>query len=315
MFHSFNVTVATAHGIEQAIVIHFMMHWMEKNAANKTNIYDGAVWTFNSCAALHKIFPYMSSKKISRLLTSMEENRLIRSGNYNKSQYDRTKWYTVIDSEIINFYHALHLTDLGNGKSENVQPIPVNNTVKENPISPFVDKLYALYPTKCVVSGRSSGKSSVCKAKLKTLLKKRPADSIAKGIKWYIETCRRDNCYMKNFSTFLNNFPDESEYGYKPSTASKIDQPVDPRWLRIAKEHGLTAEEAFDLGLHEPIETNTDILMKADLRDIFIRTGDSEEYKKKKDWMYKRYQLNVEIYQQEWHLNNLIYNLERSGDA
>lgn len=71
-----------------------------------------------------------------------------------------------------------------------------------------VNRLYALYPTKCPVSGRHTGKSSKDKHKLEILLRTITEEKLAAIITRYIKECTEQNSYVKNFATFLNNLPD-----------------------------------------------------------------------------------------------------------
>lgn len=71
-----------------------------------------------------------------------------------------------------------------------------------------VDKLYSLYPTKCAVSGRATGKSSKDKVTLARLLKDHTEKELEGTITRYIRECVEQKTYIKNFSTFLNNLPD-----------------------------------------------------------------------------------------------------------
>lgn len=76
-----------------------------------------------------------------------------------------------------------------------------------------VNRLYALYPTKCPVSGRATGKSSKDKHKLEILLRTNTEEKLAGIIKRYIKESTEQQSYVKNFATFLNNLPD---YDSKP---------------------------------------------------------------------------------------------------
>ena len=71
-----------------------------------------------------------------------------------------------------------------------------------------IETIYKLYPTKCLVRGASSGKSKNNKNKIKILLKEYTVIELGDIIKRYCLECVKDNVYMKNFSTFLNNVPD-----------------------------------------------------------------------------------------------------------
>ena len=71
-----------------------------------------------------------------------------------------------------------------------------------------VDEVYTAYPTRCVVRGTSTGKSVNNKNKIRTLLKSSTKEELLLIISKYTADCKKDNVYMKNFTTFLNNLPD-----------------------------------------------------------------------------------------------------------
>ena len=83
MNHYFNVEIAKRYGIEEAIIIENLYFWIKKNVANEVNKNDGRYWTYNSAKAFSEIFPYMSARKISRVLASLYEKDAILKGNYN----------------------------------------------------------------------------------------------------------------------------------------------------------------------------------------------------------------------------------------
>lgn len=75
-----------------------------------------------------------------------------------------------------------------------------------------VERIYDLYPTKCPISGRATGKSSKDKQRIESLLKKGLTEEMLSAtIKRYIEESKTSTSYIKNFSTFLNNIPDYSQ--------------------------------------------------------------------------------------------------------
>ena len=123
MQHSFDTGIAELHGVEAAILIHHLAFWIKKNQANERHLHDGRVWTYNSAKAMQELFPYWNTKKIYRVLATLEKDGVLKSGNYNQSLYDRTKWYTIIDNSICQIYQ-LHFPNMENGFSESVQPIP-----------------------------------------------------------------------------------------------------------------------------------------------------------------------------------------------
>ena len=95
---------------------------------------------------------------------------------------------------------------------------------KENEI----EEIYKEYPSRCVVTGRSLSKSSKDKDRLKTILKTHTKESILSIIQMYINECKRDNTYMKNFSTFLNNLPDYGDGNTYQERRIQLPPDLDP---------------------------------------------------------------------------------------
>lgn len=118
--HMFNVGIAQKYGITEAIILHNLLYWLEHNKANNKNLFDNYYWTFNSIAAFHELLPYLSEKQIRYALKKLEDQEIIKTGNYNKHKYDQTKWYTIIDKTICTFCQMV------NNKKD--KPIPLINT-------------------------------------------------------------------------------------------------------------------------------------------------------------------------------------------
>lgn len=86
----------------------------------------------------------------------------------------------------------------------------VERDTRNDDVNKFVDKMYALYPTKCPKRNTSLGKSRKDKVKIRRLLKTYSQEEIERVIRHEVDSNYGVN-YMKNFSTFLNNFPDPNE--------------------------------------------------------------------------------------------------------
>lgn len=102
MEHSFDIYVAGKVGVHAAIIYNNISHWVNKNIANDRHFYDGYYWTYNSIKAFEELFPYMSGKQIILSVKKLEENGFIKTGNYNQSPYDRTKWYCDLHQKTSN---------------------------------------------------------------------------------------------------------------------------------------------------------------------------------------------------------------------
>ena len=129
MEHSFNIELAKEYGILEAILLKNIWFWIEKNRANEKNFYDGTYWTYNSTKAFNELFPYASESSIKRALKSLQEKGIIKTGNYNKSAYDRTLWYafTYLGESIMS-NRQMETNKSPNGSEQNGLTIPDINT-------------------------------------------------------------------------------------------------------------------------------------------------------------------------------------------
>ena len=126
-YFTFSTKDAKQYGVDGAIMLHHIRYWVAKNEANETNFHEGQYWTYNSTTAFAKLFPFYSARKIGRILSKLEEESAIISGNFNGKRYDRTKWFTMVNAITEN--GTLHLTKMVNGITEYVEPIPKYNHI------------------------------------------------------------------------------------------------------------------------------------------------------------------------------------------
>ena len=128
--HHFQVDDAVLYGVDKAVLLNNLKYWLDHAKANGKKDFDGYFWTFNSSTAFSQLIPYMSAKKISRLLKELEDDSVIIVGNYNRANYDRTKWYTMPEyaSQAISQNREMDCSELGNALSIIEQPIPDINT-------------------------------------------------------------------------------------------------------------------------------------------------------------------------------------------
>ena len=133
MQHHFDVELAKQYGMVEAVLLDHFEYWIELNRANGKNYFEGRYWTFNSMKAFAEIFPYLSEKKIRNALKNLQDAGLIMTGNFNKSAYDRTLWYTFSDfAESILPKRQMEVAEKANQNSQKGEPIPDNNTGGES---------------------------------------------------------------------------------------------------------------------------------------------------------------------------------------
>lgn len=129
MEHSFDIDIAKQYGIPAAVILKHLHFWIEKNRANESNFFDGYYWTYNSKKAFAELFPYMSPRQIDYAMQKLIDDGLVITGNYNKVAYDRTLWYAITKAGYSILQNCkMENTNSGNGKPENVKPIPDINT-------------------------------------------------------------------------------------------------------------------------------------------------------------------------------------------
>lgn len=126
MNHSFNIDDAKLHGVECAIILNNIRYWIEYNKANRKNIYDGRVWTYNSVRAYSELFPYWTADQIRRYFEKLEKCGAIITGNYNKRNGDRTKWHSIPGDESLCQLadSPEHLANSPDRIGENAKPLP-----------------------------------------------------------------------------------------------------------------------------------------------------------------------------------------------
>lgn len=125
--HYFDIKIAELYGINCAVILQNLWHWIRKNEANGTNFYDGNHWTYNSTKAFKELFPYLSQKQIETALKKLRDEGIIITANYNEHKYDRTLWYAITEKgKSILLVGKMEMTTEGNGNPAGGKPIPNN---------------------------------------------------------------------------------------------------------------------------------------------------------------------------------------------
>lgn len=78
-------------GLNEAIMLQQMHYWLLKSA----NEFTGVKWFYKTLEEWQKEFPFWSAMTIRRTLGSLEKQKIIKIGNFNKKKFDKTKWYTI----------------------------------------------------------------------------------------------------------------------------------------------------------------------------------------------------------------------------
>ena len=129
MTFTFDEEIAKKYGVNEAIFIQNIFFWQRTNEANEKHFYDGRYWTYNSIKAFTEIFSFWSIKTIRNIIDKLEKLGVLVSGNYSKSTYNRTKWYSLQNG-------VIHLSETANGIVEKGKSItdnkPYVNSLKKD---------------------------------------------------------------------------------------------------------------------------------------------------------------------------------------
>lgn len=155
MEYSFDIEIAKKYGINEAIMIKNFQYWIRKNKSNNLNYNDGRTWTYNSVDAFTLLFPFWSYNQTKRILSSLIQQEVLVTGNYNKAKYDRTKWYAFVDEQTFVDSAQCNVTKAkkqsvkrNNAKDDIAQPIPnINTDSKHNSL---YTNMIAIYDGFCL---------------------------------------------------------------------------------------------------------------------------------------------------------------------
>ena len=238
MNHSFDKDIAVAYGLPEAIILNHIQFWIEQNEANKLNYFDGSYWTYNTTKAFAEIFPYLSQRQIQCALKHLREEGILKTGNYNKSAYDRTLWYAFTEKGI-SIMQKCKMEDvkMSNGFDAQVQPIPDNNTdiipdrdntnnnsiasesnsaqkssLKE--IENDFEEVWKAYPKK---QGKEAAKKAYIKARKAGISNCEIVAGLTR-YKLFIQANRTEDRYIKHGSTWFNQKCWEDDYSIQDNS-------------------------------------------------------------------------------------------------
>lgn len=125
MKHYFNIKVAEEVGVQSATIFDNIAFWIKTNEQKQRNIHEGKAWMFSSVSAFKETFPYLTEKQIRNSLSKLIEKEFLEVGNFNKTKYDRTRWFSLTEkghSFVCN--NKNDLPKKSNGTAHAGEPIP-----------------------------------------------------------------------------------------------------------------------------------------------------------------------------------------------
>lgn len=97
MLMFFNRKIAVQYGTYPAIIGQNFWYWINENCKSRKNFHDGRYWVYNSVSSLKKTFPNLTEYQIRHSIDKLVCCGILMKGNFNKTGYDRTTWYTFTD--------------------------------------------------------------------------------------------------------------------------------------------------------------------------------------------------------------------------
>mgnify|MGYP006076506253 CR=1 FL=1 len=86
-------SLATAIGLNEAIALQQIHYWL--NPRINKNYKEGNFWIYNSYEEWQNQFSFWSIRTIRRIMQSLESKKILISKNFNKNNFNKTKWYTI----------------------------------------------------------------------------------------------------------------------------------------------------------------------------------------------------------------------------
>jgi len=119
MNYSFDVDVATyLKNVNEAVFVHNIAYWILHNKANDTNFNDGYYWTYNTQQAFSELFPFWTRRQIRTIVDNLKSKNILIVNQFNKKNYDQTKWYTLNHSFTKEFYKEIYIESTNNANGQ-----------------------------------------------------------------------------------------------------------------------------------------------------------------------------------------------------
>ena len=84
-------------GTDEAVFVHRVWLLTCAKGAISQNFKNGKFWTYDSVAALRKVFDFWTDKQIRRIIKNCVHLGLIETGNFAENRMDRRTWYALTD--------------------------------------------------------------------------------------------------------------------------------------------------------------------------------------------------------------------------
>ena len=211
---AFDTEVAAKVGVNAAVIYSNLLFWCRKNACNerdraeKPHFKEGKWWTYSSAKAMAETFGYLSEREVRYALAKLKSEGMLIVGSFNRSKYDRTLWFSIVDDETVSQNRNSDVTNSSHQSDGSVAPIPDITADVTKDITADFDSFYEAYPKKVAPSEARRAWKKV-RPPLEGCLESIRA-RIASG-SWKVDEKR----FIPNPATFINQrrWEDEVESG------------------------------------------------------------------------------------------------------
>ena len=97
MQHNFNTKIAKMFGLPQAVIFQNIWYWVKRNELDNKNCFEGRWWVYGSVREMSERFNYLTQNQIRKAINDLVKGEMLIKGNFNKTAYDRTAWYSLTD--------------------------------------------------------------------------------------------------------------------------------------------------------------------------------------------------------------------------
>lgn len=136
---TFLVDDACKYGVNEAIFLNNIRHWIRFNKEKKINSHEGRFWTYDTTKTYSEYFPFFTERQVKYTIAKLVESGILIRGCFNKLKYDQTRWYSVNEDWALDLENTkddkvlykgrgspLQRTKTSAVKDESGQPIPDN---------------------------------------------------------------------------------------------------------------------------------------------------------------------------------------------
>lgn len=201
-------------GLNEAIILQQIHYWLNTSK----HYHDGKKWIYNSYPEWQKQFPFWSLITIKRTIYSLEKQKLLIAGNYNKAKFDKTKWYTIdyqtlegmIRPSYQNDTTSVSKRDDGAYQNDPTNTIDYTETSSETNNNSATDVTQERFNEWWNLYNKKIDKKKAYSL-FKSTLKKYDFETVMKGTREYLQTItdKQYQKYPKTFlgqESFLNNY-------------------------------------------------------------------------------------------------------------